>query len=245
VFVAEGSKIVEAALAAGVAIEAVYLDSAVDLSPATAAIVDRLVGAGVRVFPLSPGVMERVSDTVTPQPLIAVVGYLDVALGEVRNGPVIVLVDVRDPGNVGAIIRSADASGAAAVVVCEGSGDPYNPKTVRASAGSLFSVPLVRGRTAMEVADELSGRGFTLIGAVARDGDDYATAPIGGDVALFFGNEANGLDAVVSERLDRVITVPIAGGAESLNVAMAATVICFDLARRRRLDPAAPLSMSP
>jgi len=245
VFVAEGAKVVEAALASGASVEALYFDSAGALTDNTAAIVDQATSAGIRVFALAPGVMDRVADTVTPQPLIAVVSYLDIDLDQVVDGAVVVLVDVRDPGNVGAIIRSADAAGAAAVVICEGSGDPYNPKTVRASAGSLFHLPLVRGGTFGEVAATLTAMKFQLVGAVAHGGADYASFDFGPRPAIVFGNEAAGLGAETLATLDQLITVPIAGGAESLNVAMAATVISFELARRRRLGTSSPLSMTP
>jgi TrmH family RNA methyltransferase len=244
-FVAEGTKVVSAALDAGAPIEALYFDAGADLSPTAVAVVERARATGVRVFPLAAGVMERVADAVTPQPLCAVIGFSDVALSGLAPGVVVVLVDVRDPGNVGGIIRSADAAGAAGIVVCEGSGDPYNPKTVRASAGSLFHLPLVLAADPEELRRELSARAVATVGAVAHGGVDYAAGGLDEPLALFFGNEAAGLPADLTARLDHLVTVPIAGGAESLNVAMAATVICFELARRRRSGSAAPLSMTP
>ena len=198
---------------------------------------------GVRVVRLLPGVMERVADTVTPQPLLGVVDFVDRPLNELTGGAVVVLVDVRDPGNVGAIIRSADAAGMDAVVLSEGCCDLYNPKTVRSSAGSLFHLPIVRGPSAGEVIDALTNKGFDAVATVAREGEDYTRATLGSPVALVFGNEAHGLSDEVRARCARALTVPIAGGAESLNVAMAATAIVFELARRRR-ESADALSMS-
>ncbi|HVB05749.1 MAG TPA: RNA methyltransferase [Acidimicrobiales bacterium] len=190
--------------------------------------------------------IERVADTVTPQPLLSVVGMVDVALAEVVGLPLtLVLVDVRDPGNVGAILRSADAAGVSAVIGAAGSGDCYNPKAVRASAGSIFHLPIVWGTPAGELLDALQAAGVSCVATAATGGTDYAAATLEGPLALLLGNEANGLDPQLAARCDQAVTVPIAGGAESLNVAMAATVLCFELARRRRGGDAPGFSMSP
>ena len=99
--------------------------------------IEQALGAGVRVYQLGPGVMERVADTVTPQPLLAVVAFVDVGLDALAGASlVVVCADVRDPGNAGTVLRSAEAAGADGVICCDGSVDVYNPKTVRASAGA-------------------------------------------------------------------------------------------------------------
>lgn len=200
----------------------------------------RARNAGVRLHALAPGVLERVADTVTPQAVMAVAGCVDVALGDLdRLDLVVVCVDVRDPGNLGTIIRSADAAGASAVVACAGSGDVYNPKVVRASAGSLFHVPIVLDPEPAEVLGELARRGVRRLAALAEGGADYGAADLDGPIAFVLGNEANGLPGRLADTLDGALTIPIEGGAESLNVAMAATVLCFEVARRRR--PAVPV----
>lgn len=229
-FVVEGAKVLSEALAARAPVEAVYAGPG--------APTDLLEGAhasGVRVYELAPGVVERVAGTVTPQPLMATVPYLDVGLEELRGeGPVLVCVGVRDPGNAGTILRSAEAAGARAVVCCDGSVDVYNPKTVRASAGSLFHVPLVVGGDAVEVLERLGGLGLRRLGAVPRCGRDYSGADLTGAVALVLGNEASGLPEQVDDLLDERLSIPMAGRSESLNVGMAAAVLCFEAARQRR-----------
>lgn len=243
VFVAEGRKVVEAALRSPARVEAVYVDAAhaVSLRP----LVAEAEAAGVRVGTLAAGVLDTVADAATPQPVTATVGFVDVPLEELTPGLVLVLVDVRDPGNVGAIVRVADAAGASGVVLCRGCGDLYNPKTVRASAGSLFAVPVVRADDATGVLQALSARNMTTVATVAHGGADYATSPLEPPVALVLGNEAAGLDAALVEACDLRVTVPVAGSAESLNVAMAATVVAFELARRRRTNAHGALSMNP
>jgi len=229
VFVLEGAKVIGEALAAGAPLEALYVAPDGD-DP----VVDRALVAGVRVYDLDPGVMELVADTVTPQPVLAVAGYVDVPLDGVRDATlVVVCVDVRDPGNAGTVLRSAEAAGAGAVVCCDGSVDVYNPKTVRASAGALFHVPLVAGGDPVEVLEQLGKWGRQRLGATARGGTRYTDVDFTRPTALVVGNEAHGLPAEVGPHLDGLVTIPIAGRAESLNVGMATAVLCFEAARQR------------
>lgn len=228
---------IEAALDASAHLETMYYAPEALTSAPSAAVLERANAAGLRSFALAEGVMERVCDTVTPQPLCAVVGFVDVDLSEVKAlQSLAVLVGVRDPGNVGAILRSADAAGIEAVICCEQSADLFNPKTVRASAGSIFQLPVVRAGAARAVLGELGRDGFRRLGAVAHGGIDYLRADYRGKVALVFGNEAHGLDSALKDELDEELTIRTAGRAESLNVAMAATILCFELARARRGD---------
>ncbi|MDQ1445939.1 MAG: methyltransferase, TrmH family, partial [Acidimicrobiaceae bacterium] len=151
----------------------------------------------------------------------------------------VVCVEVRDPGNAGTVMRSAVAAGAEGLLFCDGSVDVYNPKTVRASAGSLFHVPVVVGGDAVEVLDRLAGWGLARTGTAARAGVDYTEADLTRPTALVLGNEANGLPAHVEAGLDLTLTIPMAGRSESLNVGMAAAVVCFEVARQRRHMPSA------
>jgi TrmH family RNA methyltransferase len=146
-------------------------------------------------------------------------------------------VDVRDPGNLGAVLRVAGATAVSGVICCVGTVDPYNPKVVRASAGSLFHIPIVVSSDAPATLAALASAGFRLLGTSARGGADYAEADLRARVALVFGNEAAGLPEDVMKALDGTVSVPMYGRAESLNVAMAATVLCFEAARQRRSSP--------
>jgi TrmH family RNA methyltransferase len=219
-FVIEGPGLVAEAFAAGITIEAVFTGPG---APE--------VGAGSAPrFELAPGVIERVATTVSPQPVLALARRMDVALGDVagRGGFVVVAAGLTDPGNVGTILRSAEAAGADAVVLTEGAVDVFNPKVVRASAGALFRVPVAVDVAAGAVGD----LGVPLLGTVATGGVPYDEAPLDGACALVLGNEAHGLPPGLA--LDGLVSIPHAGRAESLNVAMAATVLCFEAARRRR-----------
>jgi TrmH family RNA methyltransferase len=190
--------------------------------------------AGVDVVAVSEDVMHRLTSTVTPQGLVGVAPFVDVELQMFPDeGCVAILHEIRDPGNAGTVLRSADAAGATGVVFTAGSVDPYNPKTVRASAGSVFHVPVCRGVATGEATAELRAKGYRVL-AMAPDGPlDLYRADLSDDVAFVFGNEARGLPADVLDMADGVVRVPIEGKAESLNLAAAATVCLFEWARRR------------
>lgn len=230
-FVLEGAKVVAEALAAGARIEAMYVAAGALDDP----IARRAFDAGIRVFELAPGVMEHVADTVTPQPVLAVAAYVDVPLEAVLGtDTLVVCVNVRDPGNAGTVLRSAEASGVGGVVFCDGSVDPYNPKTVRASAGALFHVPVVAGGNPVEVLERIGESRFRRLGTVARGGASYTDVDLTGRVAVVLGNEAHGLSDATAAVLDELISIPMQGRTESLNVGMAAAVVCFEAARQRR-----------
>jgi TrmH family RNA methyltransferase len=234
-FVVEGPRAVGAALQAGALLEAVYVAAGAAGRPEVATVLDRASASGVRVLELAPGVLERVADTATPQPLLAVASFLDVPLRRLEDASlVVVCVGVRDPGNLGTLVRSAGAAGADGVVCCAGSVDVYNPKTVRASAGSVFQVPIVAGGEAGEVLEEIAGFGMRRVAAVARGGQPFTEADLSGRVAFVLGNEAAGLPDEVTRWTDGAVTIPLSRGAESLNVGVAAALLCYEAVRQRR-----------
>ncbi|MGD0984117.1 MAG: RNA methyltransferase [Acidimicrobiales bacterium] len=241
-FVAEGVRIVEAALDASAPVESLFVAAGWRSSASVTEVVERADRAGLAVFELGPGIMERVADTVSPQPVCAVVEVVDLRLDELlsRSGPgseravVLVCVDVRDPGNLGAVLRIAGATGVSGVICCEGTVDPFNPKVVRASAGAVFRVPLVTDVAPAGALAGLAAHGYRCWATVPRGGTNYEAADLDGRTALVLGNEGAGLPGEIVGALDGSMTIPMADGTESLNVAMTAAVLCFDLARRRR-----------
>ena len=225
----EGAKVIDVALDAGVSLEAVFVAPGAD---SVRPLLQRALDAGVRVHELAPGVLEKVADTVTPQPVLAIAPFVDVPLADVDVDFVVVCVDVRDPGNAGTVLRSAEAAGATAVVFCDGSVDVFNPKTVRASAGSLFHVRVVSGGSVNEILATLGERGVRRLGTVARGGTPYDEVDLTVPCAIVLGNEASGLPDGLP--LDVGVTIPMAGSGESLNVGMACAVLSFEVARQRR-----------
>jgi TrmH family RNA methyltransferase len=238
VFVAEGAELLRTALRAGKAIESVYLAPEGAVDPVTRETCDQALAAGARLFTLAPGVLERVADTVTPQPVLTVLpmmqGSVEPAGPAERAALVLVLVDVRDPGNAGTVLRTADASGVDSVVFSGESVDPYNPKTVRASAGSLFHVPFDVQADPVALAAALTARGYRTMATVVREGDDYAALDWSVPTALFLGNEAAGLGPEVRRAIGGAVAIPMDGRAESLNVGVACAVLCFEALRQRR-----------
>jgi RNA methyltransferase, TrmH family len=215
-FVVEGTVLVAEAVAAGWSLEAQF--TAPDTAPVAA--------PGVPHYQLASGVIERVASTDTPQGVIAVV---NMPAGEVALDSVdlVLVVDrLGDPGNLGTVLRSAEAAGLDAVVVTPGSVDRFNPKTVRASAGALFRVPTITA----DLAD-VHDAGFRVLGTSSHRGTSHRRVDWSGRVAVIVGNEAHGLPD--DTPVDEWITIQHRGRAESLNVAMAATVLCFEAASQR------------
>ena len=197
-------------------------------------LVAAIATAGIPVHVVSGEVMDELAQTVTPQGLLAVCGFVDVPLAEVaRAKPALValLANVRDPGNAGTVLRTADAAGAHAVVFADASVDPYNGKCVRASAGSLFHLPVVAGTRLEEAVVSLREAGLRIVAADGRAGrpldDPEVQARLAGPTAWMFGNEAWGLPPELVALADEPVAVPIYGRAESLNLAAAAAVCLY------------------
>lgn len=230
----EGPTLLASALGVGALVESVYVDGAATSRPAVSAALDRAHVAGARVFELAPGVVERVADTVTPQPVLSVVRMPEVG-PDVLDGAtfVVVCVDVRDPGNTGAVVRAADAAGADAVVCCTGTADPFNPKTVRASAGSILNLPVVHGVDPGDALAALAALGLRRLAATAHGGQAHSASDLTGPLALVLGNEASGLPDELATHIDGALTIELGGKAESLNVSLAAAVLCFEVRRQR------------
>ncbi len=201
-------------------------------------------GAGVGVHEISGEVMAELAQTITPQGLLGVCRFIDVPLAsllQARLQLVTVLANVRDPGNAGTVLRTADAAGADGVIFAAASVDPYNSKCVRSSAGSLFHLPVVAGAPLAETIASLRESGMQVLAAdgSARQMLDGPERPdLTRPTAWLFGNEAWGLPDEVLALADAAVAVPIYGRAESLNLAAAAAVCLYASARQLRAVPA-------
>ena len=233
-FVIEGTVLVDDVIRSPLRVESVL-----HTADAPRDMLARCEAALVPTLLVSDQALESVATTVTPQPVLAVAQMsalpFDRAMEELAEvGHVLILDGVQDPGNAGTILRSAEASGAALVVFASGSVDPHNPKVVRASAGSLFRQPLVSaGPSAVEAIQSLQSRRRTVYCATGEATTSYDAVELA-DAVFVMGNEANGVSSDAIDAVDDQIGIPQAGDAESLNVAMAATVLCFEAARQRR-----------
>ena len=233
-FLAEGPQAVSEALATGAGVRGLFVTA--HAQTRYDGLVAAAEAAGVEVQLVSGEVMGELAQTVTPQGVLAVCDFVDVPLAEVtsaRTAPrlIALLANVRDPGNAGTVLRTADAAGADAVIFADASVDPYNGKCVRASAGSLFHLPVVIGPRLPEAVAELKRAGLQVL---AADGGAGASldAPrtrqrLAAPTAWLFGNEAWGLPGDLLALADDSVAVPIYGRAESLNLATAAAVCLY------------------
>lgn len=235
-FLAEGPQAVREALS-----HLIEVYATPEATERHAGLLDTVHAAGVPVLTATEEVVSGMADTVTPQGLIGLCRFLDVPFADVLAGRprlIAVLAHVRDPGNAGTVLRCADAAGADAVVLTDASVDIYNPKAVRASAGSLFHLPVTVGVPVTEVARELREAGVRVLaadGAGERDLDqELDDGTMGAPTAWIFGNEAWGLPAETRALADEVVRVPLHGSAESLNLATAAAVCLYASARAQR-----------
>jgi TrmH family RNA methyltransferase len=243
VFVVEGPRVVEAALAHDAPLVAVYVGA--DASPAARDAAARAAAAEVDVHVLAPGVASRIADTMHAQGIFALAAKpprptgVDVtriatsahAGSQGAGGLVLVCEQVSDPGNAGTLLRSAAAAGANAVIFGPGSVDAYNPKVVRASAGACFACPIVEDVPIVEILEALGEAGWQRLGAAPSAGSAPEQFELVRATCLVLGHETKGLSPVLP--LDDRVAIPMAAG-ESLNVAMAGTVLLFEAARQRR-----------
>ena len=233
-FLAEGPQAVREALAAGVVLELFGTEPALDRHADLAA-------HATVVSPVTDEALAALAETVQPQGLVAVCAQIDVPLPEAlakRPRLVAVAAEIRDPGNAGTVLRTADAAGAGAVIFAGDAVDPYNGKCVRASAGSLFHVDVVRDRSTATVIGALRDAGIQVLAATGYGDDDLDGLLDDGSLARptawLFGSEAHGLPDDLLAAADRRVRVPIYGGAESLNLAAAAAVCLYASARAMR-----------
>ncbi|MEX1177605.1 MAG: RNA methyltransferase [Nitriliruptor sp.] len=224
----EGPRAIGEALAAGLVTEVFAVpDRATEVA----------LPPGVILTVVSEHVLASIADAASPQGLIAVARTPRAELADALTGRFVVVLDhVADPGNVGTIVRTADAAGASGVVITAGSADPFGPKAVRSAVGSNYHLPVVAEVDLADLLDRARDEGWTALGLDAGASRSVFDLPADeGPVLLMLGSEAHGLSEPGA--LDGTLAIPIAGRAESLNVAAAAAVACFALARTLRSGP--------
>jgi len=231
----EGPRLVLEALAAGLTIVEAAASPRAEASPAGPAALAGLRQGGVPVRRMAAELVASLSETETSQGLLALARRASFAEEEIFGGTPLVLVadGVQNPGNLGALLRTAEAAGASGAILAGGCADPFSWKALRGSMGSAFRVPHLRGVSIERALDGLDARGIPVL-ATAADGERrYDEADLRGPVALVVGSEGAGLPADVRERASARLRVPLAGQVESLNVGVAAALVLFEAARQR------------
>ena len=233
-FVIEGVRELACATDAGFALESLYYCDELLTDPEARNVVDRVSALPVDCQATSRAVFERMSYRHTPDGVLAVAPIPNLELGglpAVDDGLWLIAASIEKPGNLGAMLRSADAAGAAGVVVADPTTDVFNPNVVRASIGTLFSVPVaVAG--ADDVRGWLEARGIRAVVARPEGHVEYSETDLRGAVAIVVGSEHKGLAAAWSAS-GRVVRIPLYGHADSINAAMAATVLLYEARRQR------------
>lgn len=236
-FLIEGPGLLSEAVASGIEVTEVFVTEGRDAPAASAA-----ASAGAEVHVVGDHVGAALASTATPQGVVAVGRIPQASLAGLPADTDLVLVldEVSDPGNAGTLVRSALAAGAGAVVFTTGSVDPYAPKTLRAAAGAAFALKPIFGVTLQDAAAALRSRGFSVVGGDARAGRTIDELDLSGPVALVVGNEAHGLPPGHARALDALVRIDMPGPAESLNVAVAGSLLLFEVVRRRRVSSSFP-----
>lgn len=239
-FLVQGVRPLTVALEHGWAVDALLFDGERDLSPWARGVIG---STRAERFALAPELLAELGEKSVDVPeLVAVMSIPDDDLDRVPVGPDllgVVLDRPSSPGNLGSVIRSADAFGAAGVVVTGHAADPYDTAAVRASTGSLFAVPTVRVPSPAEVltwvgAQRAAGVAVQLVGTDEHGDTDVCDVDLTGPTLVLVGNETVGLSAAWREAVDRMVRIPMTGSASSLNAANATSVVLYEIARQRR-----------
>ncbi len=237
-FVVEGVRAVRDAFEAGAEIEKLFLSEKVINSGELGGKLMTEFAKSENAYLLREELFSKISGTESPQGVLAVVRQPEIDLDKLLSEAnfVILLENVQDPGNLGTIVRTADAVGADLVLLAEGCVDVYNSKVVRSTMASLFHVPVARVGDMGECITSLKDSGLKVVATSGESEISYQNADLKGKIALVFGNEANGLTEDALELSDEVVSIPMPGRAESLNIAVAAGVIMFEkIATRNKM----------
>ena len=238
-FSAEGSHLVEAALEASAPIRQVFFSLGYRRSEEGERLLLRAERAGAELIEVPDHLLKKICDAATPQGIMAMVAssatYLS-ALPRSENPLLAVCDAISDPGNLGTIIRIADAAGADGVILLPGCCATYAPKVVRATSGSLFHLPMIRANPE-ELTEFLAGRGIPLLATDLNGDISLYDADLRGPCALVVGNESRGTSPFLLERAQRRLRIPMPGKAESLNAAVATALCLFEAVRQRSRPP--------
>lgn len=238
-YVIEGPNLVEEALQNGGEIRLAAISGAAETQE-LADLADRLKGKGISVAHIEPSLFERVSDTEHPQGILAITGKKPLA-AEVffqmkrPSGNVILLDCLQDPGNLGTILRTADAAGFLGAILIKGCGDVYGPKVVRSAAGSLFRLPVLSVESGEEAVDLVKKHEKTLICTTLDCKNSYDESMMERDVALVIGNEGKGVSIPLIKAADFCVSIPMAGNVESLNAGVAAGILMYEAVRQQKI----------
>jgi len=227
-FLIEGTRLLEEAYSRGVKINYLIINETVENVPN--------INQDCQILRLPNNLFKKVSDTVSPQGIIAVAEQVKISLADIILGanPLVVVLDgLQDPGNLGTIIRTSAAAGVTAVLLTKGTVDLYSPKVIRSTMGSLFQLPIVNGLDDGEAVKWLSRNSINIIAADLDSEEYYYSVNLKEPFALVIGNENRGANDIWREAAYKQIKIPILGSTESLNASIAAGIILYEAVRQR------------
>jgi RNA methyltransferase, TrmH family len=236
----EGVRIVEEAIRSGLRFRAIFFRES---SQNIAARLLPQIGAQVETLLLPDKLFDSVAPSEMPQGVAALVRLKEFSLEDLLEkerlqvGPVMIVVGLQDPGNLGTILRSAEAFGSAGMVLGEGTVSPFNSKVVRASAGSAFRIPMVAAKTTggiEAVLTKLRASGVHLIATSSHKGSPLDHVTLTGQAAIFIGSEGSGLQRNLLAQVDEAVAIPHSAQVESLNAGVAGSIVLYEAARQRR-----------
>lgn len=232
-YIIEGFRLIQEALKAKINVEYIFISSD-KVSKIDEYLTDYL-DDNIKIYEVDNNLIKELSDTEKPQGIIAVVKMKEYKIND--NGNFYLLCDkVQDPGNLGTIIRTAHAAGVDGIILSKGTVDIYNEKVIRATMGSLFYIPILMDDENNSIVKNLCNKGFSLL-ATSLEGDkDFFNEDLSGKVIVSVGNEGNGVSEEIYSLCDKKVKIPMPGGAESLNVAIATSIILYEKVRQNKLN---------
>lgn len=232
-FFIEGARFVEEAFEAEAQVEAVFVSE--ELKNIGSKLSSMIEKATCSKYSVTEKVFREISDTETPQGILAIVGMQknDLSAAKNGNGLFVVLDSVRDPGNMGTIIRTADAAGFSGAIACKGCVDVYNPKVLRSTMGSIFHMPVYSGFETTEAIKLLKANGITVYASHLKGNSSIYDVNLTANAAIVIGSEAEGISDETAGAADVLVKIPMPGKAESLNASVAAAVMIFESVRQR------------
>lgn len=233
-FLCEGVRFVEEALMSGAKLKYCLCSESLH-NDRVDVILKTMAKRDIDVYMIKGELMEQICDTESPQGIAAVIERVDYDTSKLyKKADFLVIADkIQDPGNLGTIIRTADAAGAQGVIVSEGTADPYSSKVLRSTMGSIFHLPVVQVPDIACAIEQMKSSGFKVYVTCIKDASPYYMVDYNGKIAIVIGNEANGVDKNIIQHADRLVKIPMPGHAESLNAAVAGGILMFEVVKTR------------
>lgn len=232
-FILEGVKLAVEALHSSVTIEQAVFSHPFAESDAGRSLISRFEAEQVPVVAVRQKVFIRSSSLESPEGVLLIARRPALPLTSIAGDLAVVVAGVRDPGNLGAMARVAEATGVSAFVICRGSADPFQPKVLRASMGSLLRLPVLEGGPPESAVSFLKDKSFSVVVGLPRTGDDFRRADFRRPLALVTGNESSGVPETLLTLADQRVSVPMKATVESLNVAVVTGLVLYEVARQR------------